>query len=310
MRFSDLEEFIELARRLNYTKAAFALGVTQSALSKHIAAMEKELGARLFDRTSKGAELTAEGKLFLEEALSLVRQFNRAKQKLRRQGGDPVDIVAGGNITSNILSVVAKTVRACRKDGIALQAICSESMVKTPLEMLESGDVDLIITHFSDMELANMDRSHVNARFLFNDPFVIVVEDENPLAQRDSVRVADLVHMPLVHLSGNYFFSGWGIIAEACHAAGFEPNHQAAFAASTRDFPNLDLSDSVLVITKGLLADVPFMGMPPYRAFVDEGHSFPVQIVTRTENDGGMAGLFADRVAEMFREMRDERGFL
>ena len=62
MQLEHLREFIAIADMGSYTKAAEKLFVTQSALTRHVAAMEDEMGVRLLDRNTHGIALTAMGK--------------------------------------------------------------------------------------------------------------------------------------------------------------------------------------------------------------------------------------------------------
>lgn len=63
MDFQRIESFLALARTLNYTKASQAVFKTQSVISRHIFAMEEELGVKLFNRTKRNVELTHTGKV-------------------------------------------------------------------------------------------------------------------------------------------------------------------------------------------------------------------------------------------------------
>ena len=64
MRIEHLREFRILASTLSFTEAARKSFVSQSVLSKHISAMEKELGHKLVTRSRAGVSLTPEGEVF------------------------------------------------------------------------------------------------------------------------------------------------------------------------------------------------------------------------------------------------------
>jgi DNA-binding transcriptional LysR family regulator len=63
--------------------AADSLEVTQQAVSKRIAALEKELGVRLFTRTARGVQLTIDGQAFLPHARALLAAAERAVTAIR-----------------------------------------------------------------------------------------------------------------------------------------------------------------------------------------------------------------------------------
>ena len=68
MELRHLRYYVAVAEALNFTRAATRLRVAQPALSRQVSDLEEELGVDLLKRTSHGVMLTAEGKLFLEEA--------------------------------------------------------------------------------------------------------------------------------------------------------------------------------------------------------------------------------------------------
>ena len=73
-----MREFAVLAKKLNYIAAADALGTTQASLSRHVMAMEKELGFKLLARNTRNVDLTADGLRFLlyaEKTVSILDAF-------------------------------------------------------------------------------------------------------------------------------------------------------------------------------------------------------------------------------------------
>lgn len=76
MHIEQLDEFIVLAKLLNFSSAAEALCLSQSALSKHIAAMERDLGFPLLER-GRPLRLTPEGELFLRCAQTTAQVWHK-----------------------------------------------------------------------------------------------------------------------------------------------------------------------------------------------------------------------------------------
>jgi len=68
VEFRQLRYAVAGAEELHFTRAAERLYVTQSALTRQIAQLEDNLGVRLFNRDTRHVELTAAGKVFVEEA--------------------------------------------------------------------------------------------------------------------------------------------------------------------------------------------------------------------------------------------------
>ncbi|HTI26637.1 MAG TPA: LysR family transcriptional regulator [Kutzneria sp.] len=85
-------------------EAGVELGISQQAVSKRIAALEKELGVRLFTRTARGIQLTADGQAFLPHARALLDAADRAVESVR-PGGRPlrVDVLGRRVVTGTLL---------------------------------------------------------------------------------------------------------------------------------------------------------------------------------------------------------------
>ena len=82
MRIEAISEFIVFSKHLGFSKAARELNLTQSALSKHMAALEAELGCKLIDRTGSVLKLTALGNLFLTSAQRIEAVYQEEIERL------------------------------------------------------------------------------------------------------------------------------------------------------------------------------------------------------------------------------------
>ena len=83
MQIEHIREFLLLARTLNFSDAASKLYITRTALSRHITAMEDELGVRLLDRDSHPLALTEEGCAFLVDSEATVAAYDASLENLR-----------------------------------------------------------------------------------------------------------------------------------------------------------------------------------------------------------------------------------
>ncbi|WP_317933251.1 LysR family transcriptional regulator [Halioxenophilus sp. WMMB6] len=82
-----LRHVVGLAKTLNYTRAAQALNLTQSALTRSIQATEQRADLKLFDRDKGGVRLTAVGKVFVERAIQLLQDADDFSQQVQRMAG-------------------------------------------------------------------------------------------------------------------------------------------------------------------------------------------------------------------------------
>ncbi|MET8248877.1 LysR family transcriptional regulator [Streptomyces sp. NPDC005202] len=83
MDLNAVRTFVAVADAGRFQDAAADLSITQQAVSKRIAALEKDLGVRLFTRTARGARLTVDGQAFLPHARELLGAAERAAASVR-----------------------------------------------------------------------------------------------------------------------------------------------------------------------------------------------------------------------------------
>jgi len=84
MTFDQIQYFIAIAECNTYFDAAEELNISQSALSKQIIKLEKELGVALLDRSRRKASLTPAGETFYQDALALRRQYEIMNRHMKK----------------------------------------------------------------------------------------------------------------------------------------------------------------------------------------------------------------------------------
>lgn len=87
-RLAELQALVEVGRSGSFTRAAEALRVTPSAVSKQVRSLEDRLGVRLLDRTTRRVALTDEGRVFMERASGILQEVDDLEQALVDRRGD------------------------------------------------------------------------------------------------------------------------------------------------------------------------------------------------------------------------------
>jgi len=106
MTLQLIEQAIVLGETGNFARAAERLGITQPTLSRNIAALEKKLGVRLFDRGRSGVAPTVFGRAVIERGASLVRNANELRAELQALAGlesGRLDIAAGPYVAEDLV---------------------------------------------------------------------------------------------------------------------------------------------------------------------------------------------------------------
>ncbi|NSX04004.1 LysR family transcriptional regulator [Cupriavidus gilardii] len=190
-----LRAFVALAQQRNFTRAAQACHLSQSAFSALIRTLEEQAGARLFERTTRFVELSAEGRRFEEVAERLLADFEDAFADLRdhaeRRKGR-VAIAALPSIAAGDLPPVLAAFRE-RYPGIALALH----------DVLADGCIDLVRRGRVDFALAPAPGQDADLKIepLVADSFHVVCPADHPLATRRSIAPSALAGLPFIHLS-------------------------------------------------------------------------------------------------------------
>ncbi|MCG8416641.1 MAG: LysR family transcriptional regulator [Proteobacteria bacterium] len=89
MSLSQIRYFVAVAEEGNVGRAAQRLHVAQPAISRHIRALEDEIGAQLFERTPRGMTLLPPGRVFCDHASAILAAVDRAVVATRAETGTP-----------------------------------------------------------------------------------------------------------------------------------------------------------------------------------------------------------------------------
>ncbi|GAA1512576.1 LysR family transcriptional regulator [Sphaerisporangium rubeum] len=137
MDLDAVRTFAAAAESGRFQDAAAGLGVTQQAVSKRIAGLERDLGVRLFTRTARGAELTIDGQAFLPHARELLRAAERAVASVRA-GSRPlrVDVLTSRSAGSGLMRGFHRAYPGIELDVVMLFD------VGTAVEAIRSGAID------------------------------------------------------------------------------------------------------------------------------------------------------------------------
>lgn len=191
----QLEYLVAVAETGQFSRAARACGVSQPALSRQVQDVEQSLGLVLFERGSRGARPTADGRLILGRAravLAEARALSSAAEALR----DPL----AGRLRLGVIPTLGPTLLpallprlAAELPRLALQVL--EAQSAELLGALRQGELDVALVALP------YPATGVVVRPLFDEPLVLVVPAAHPLALPGPVTPAALVDQPLLLLA-------------------------------------------------------------------------------------------------------------
>jgi DNA-binding transcriptional LysR family regulator len=256
--------FRAVARAGSFSAAARELSLTQPAVSQQVAALERELGARLLHRGPGGPTLTAAGELALEHADALADRIALADTQLAELTDGGAAIRVGG-----FPSALATLVPAAIERLVPRRVEAAEGTNAELAAAVGDGSLHVALT-FQDAEAPRREHAGLRRHDLLDEPFVAIVGPNHRLARRRTIHLRDLAGDPWTMASGT------GILRNACVAAGFEPDMRFV----TRD---------VLAIRALVAADLAVTLAP---AMLAGGH-LPGVSVLKLRDDGPRRTVYA-----------------
>lgn len=198
MELRQIRYFTVLAAELSFTRAAQKLHVSQPPLSFQIASLEAELGARLFDRTSRRVMLSEAGKAFLPHAQAVLARLDEARSHVLRVGSGMQGRVQVGLAGSHFLGPFPKFIHQFKLQRPAVEVVLLEMTPAEHLQALRDGRMDLCVTRNPLTDTT--DDAQISAGLLWRDPVVVALPPGHRLGSRKEVDLAELKDEDFVFL--------------------------------------------------------------------------------------------------------------
>ena len=212
------EAFLAVAEELHFGRAALRLRMAQPALSRLIKSLETDVGAVLFDRSTRHVSLTPAGVALVDVARELVAVAHRARDVVRGAVTGETGLVRLGFAGASINRSVARLAREVRArcPGVRLE-LHSSQFSPQGLEHVLSGELDLCLGRWDHLPAEV--RSYVVAR----ETLLVAAPRGHPLAGASSVSMAALADADWIVLPGGPTSALTNRLQSLARAAGFVP---------------------------------------------------------------------------------------
>jgi DNA-binding transcriptional LysR family regulator len=221
---SHLRVLHEVAERGSFLAAADAMDYTQSAVSKQIAALERESGAVLIERAVRPVRLTDVGSALLRHAQAAFSHLSAAEQELAAIAGLRAGTLRLGTFASAGATLVVPAITAfhAHHPGVKLSLI--EADPRESMALVQAGELDLAVIHDYPALSAPLDE-HLEQTHLLEDRFELVLPRDHPLGRKRRVRLAALSgeRWLFPRITGGVSSTYDRLMRGACAVAGFEP---------------------------------------------------------------------------------------
>lgn len=214
----DLRAFLALSETCNFGQAAVQLHLTQSALSALIARLETQVGARLFERTTRSVSLTVAGQAFAQYAIGILEQTHEAVQTVRditalRRG--KISVAALPSLTAGLVPELFARFHARYPD---VRLSMTETLSSGAFEHVREGRVDFALT------AANPKHEDLVYEPLTQDHFLLLCAPEHPLAQDSgAIALEDTADWPHISMPAAASVRQYVDRAFESHGVHFEP---------------------------------------------------------------------------------------
>lgn len=217
MEIRQIKYFIEVANREHVTEAAEALHVAQSAVSRQIFNLEKELGVDLFIREGRRVKLTPIGKIFLHRIKHAINVIDDAAREVKEYLEPEKGTVRIAFPISLAAYTLPTAISAFRTKFPNAKFQLKQALYHDLVDLVVKGDFNMAL-----IGPVPMQEPKVNRRILFTEDVVALLPIHHPLANREFIKLRELMNDPFVLLPEGFVFRH--IVVDACKQLGFSPH--------------------------------------------------------------------------------------
>jgi DNA-binding transcriptional LysR family regulator len=210
----------EVAVRGSFSAAAEALSFTQSAVSQQIAALERETGATLVERSARGVRLTDAGRALVKHTDAILARLTEAESELEAIAGLRGGRVRMAAFESACATLMPPAIAQYRSRHPAVELSMTLSEPEDSLPQLRSGEIELAVI-FGGALAESYSIEGLELVELMEDPLYLVLPADHPLARKRNIRLVDLAHEPWI--GGPVDCECTALIRRSCAAAGYDP---------------------------------------------------------------------------------------
>lgn len=216
MELRQLRYFVTVAEEMHFGRAAERLHIVQPAVSQQIRRLERELGVDLFDRSPRHVRLTVAGQRFLPEARAVLAAEHRARAviaDLAAEQARTLRLGTSAGLGEHLDDVLARF--ADQAPGVAVELVSAPTRAR--LERVRTGQLDATFVRGirEDRDLRMVP--------VWDDPLVAALPVGHPLAEADTVDLAELARLPLRLVPREVNPPLVDLVVSACVDAGTRP---------------------------------------------------------------------------------------
>ena len=277
MDIQQLREFLRLGVTLNFKKTAGEFNISQSTLSKHVAALEREVGTTLFDRTTREVSLTRDGIEFSNGCYSGIEAIDRALEEITARKHEHTDLVTvcGDLRCPLVVDIINSATSGYEQSNPHARVSRYQphtstsffSIAKSNVLDLVRDDAGTVAVSVGPLSLEN--QAEFCAQYLTSEGLFAYVPNDHRLAQQDRVRLADLSDSTFVFTTAFPLLTAH--IEEACLQNGFSMRKAVRACDSIADYFGSPKPNDIYIFSESCLTILPSTILSRYRLIRIEG---------------------------------------
>lgn len=192
MDLRDMRHFLAVAEEGHIGRAAQRLHMSQPPLTRHIQALEEEIGAPLFVRTPKGVTLTEAGQTLLAEVPNLLSLAQRATERTRLAGQGLIGQLDVGLFGSGVLDVIPRILSRFHAARPGVKIVLHNMTKIAQLQALHERRLTVGFNRLVPEEPG------ITVETVLRESMVVAMPDTHPLSVRPSIALRDLDNVPMI----------------------------------------------------------------------------------------------------------------
>lgn len=190
METAWLEVFRAIAHAGSFTAAAKDLGYTQSAISRHIAALESEMDAVLFHRLARGVRLTEPGRFLLGHAEAVLIRIDEAKKDIGELGRLAAGRVRVGSFATAGVTLVPQAIARFSVSHPDVTITHIDDLTRQLASLVARDDVDVAVLNGYPPQIVAL--PDLTLRKLCDEPMFVALPPGHRLTDRREVELSEL----------------------------------------------------------------------------------------------------------------------
>src|SRR5262245_35485443 len=294
MELRRLRQFLAVGEALNFTRAAKQLRTAQPALSRYMQDLEDELGVDLLRRGPRGVTLTAEGKLFLEEARELLKRANESVEKVRALARGEYGELHVGYSSVPTVEILPPALAAFQKAVPRVRMLLHDLSSDDLIAGLQNATLELAIM----VQPAGPQTVGIEFESLRAYPWCVALTAAHPFARLKSIPLEKAAAEPLVGLRRKDYSEYYRTLERLFAPISAKPRLVTECDSATPLIPELEAGHGIALVTTVLK----FVGGKRllYRTLAGTTEAQAVGIARATDGDVTPAG---EKFCEILRKI-------